>query len=176
MSFVRTVREAWRTKRWLRLVGDGALLILVVVAISWWQTRHHARGDATPFSLRSLDGATVSTADLAGRPTLLVFWAPWCRVCHANAAAVERVSRWFDESARVVSVASEYQSVEEVRATAAREGWPAPVLLGGNRVAREWGVQAFPTFFFLDERGRVHASAAGYTSTVGLAARLFVDP
>ncbi|MFM9136086.1 MAG: TlpA family protein disulfide reductase, partial [bacterium] len=33
------------------------------------------------FSAPTLDGGFLSDADVAGRPTVMWFWAPWCGVC-----------------------------------------------------------------------------------------------
>lgn len=178
MSALRRVLDrfhALRARRWVRLLMDGVLIIVVFSAVSLWQTRHHTRGDVRAFALPVLGGGDLTLASLGGKPTLVVFWAPWCGVCHANADNVARVASWAGDRAHVVSIASDYRSEDEVRRTAEREELPRPILLGGTATARAWGVTAFPTFFFLDADGHVTSSVAGYTTTAGLAARLLLD-
>jgi len=47
-----------------------------------------------------------------------------------------------------------------------------PVLLGDDALLRALRVEAFPTTYFLDAQGRVRRSASGYTTTLGLLARI----
>ena len=45
-------------------------------------------------------------------------------------------------------------------------------LLGDDALLRAFHVEAFPTAYFLDSGGRVQGSVTGYTTTLGLLARL----
>ncbi len=168
--------SALRSRRAVRWAIDLALVALLLVGVQAWQTRAHLRGDAPALSLRSLDGSPVTLAALAGKPTMIAFFAPWCGVCKANEGAVVQVAGWAGARANVVSVASDYRDVDEIRAYASEHELPAPVLLGGTATARAWRVQAFPTYYFLDEEGRVTGSSVGYTTAAGMAARLFALP
>ena len=159
-------------RRTVRLALNGVVVIAVFFGIGLWQTRGHLRGDAPAFSLPTLDGATVSTQSLAGKPTMLVFWAPWCGVCKLESGNVSWVRSLVGAHANVVSVASEYGDLAEVRAYVAEQGVDYPVLLGGKATARAFAVAAFPTVFFLDGQGRITGSAVGYTTTLGLLTRL----
>lgn len=151
---------------------DGAIVIAIFMAVSLWQTRSHLRGEAPGFTLATLDGGTVSTESLAGKPALVVFWAPWCGVCRLESRNVSWVRSLVGTSASVVSVASEYDDLGEVRAYVAEQNVDYPVLLGGRATARAFQVHAFPTVFFLDSEGRITGSVVGYTTTLGLLARL----
>jgi hypothetical protein len=42
------------------------------------------------------------------------------------------------------------------------------VLLGDDTTQAAFAVTAFPTYYFVDARGRVTGSAVGYTTTLGL--------
>lgn len=174
-----------REKRIVRLLMDGAVLIAIFLGINAWQSRGHLRGVAPAFELRVLDVTTnagamgvaseerVSNTTLAGKPTMLVFWAPWCGVCKADSPAVSRVRSIVGERANVVSIASDYESLREVNGYVAAVGVDYPVLLGGKKTARDFQVRAFPTVFFLDSDGNIDTSVVGYTTTAGMLARLF---
>src|SRR5439155_21835140 len=55
-----------------------ALVITISVALS---NKAEAAGAAPSFELITLGGEPFSKDSLKGHPTLLVFWAPWCKVC-----------------------------------------------------------------------------------------------
>jgi len=48
-------------------------------------------GDRVPeFSVQTLDGDTVTHADLAGRAVIVNFWNSWCIPCHQELPALKR--------------------------------------------------------------------------------------
>lgn len=162
-------------RRWFRWSRDVAVVAAVVLGVSAWQARGQlGRGAAPDVALTTLAGEATSLAEFRGKPVLLAVWAPWCPVCKANSGAVSRAARLAGERAHVVHVAAAFGDAEEVRAHARDEGLAGPVLLADDAAARALRVTSFPTYYFLDEGGRVKRSATGYTTTLGLLARLFL--
>lgn len=176
---VTTAVPTWRTRfaalRQRRLVGWAIELAVVAVAIlgvSAYQARHLPEGPAPALDVATLDGGAFSIDSLRGTPTMVVFWAPWCGVCGAEADNLARAQQWVGARARVVTVAVEYESVDDVRAFVAKHGVTVPVGLGGKDAARRFGVGAFPTAFVIDAHGVIVSRMVGYTSTAGMVARL----
>jgi thiol-disulfide isomerase/thioredoxin len=167
--------RALRRKRWFRWGLDAAVLVTAFVAIGAWQTRGHLdRGEPPALVLPALSGEPVALASLRGKPTLLAVWAPWCSVCKAASGNLGWVERIAGDRARVVSVAAAFEDVAEVEAYVRAQGLAHPVLLADDASARTLRVGAFPTYYFLDAEGRVKGSATGYTTTLGMLARLFL--
>jgi thiol-disulfide isomerase/thioredoxin len=162
---------ALRAGHWRRALRWGfelALLAAAFVAIDAWQTRELPRGPAPHFTLRAIDGGSFDSAKLAGAPTLLLFWAPWCGVCRAQSQNVSWLQSLSGARTRVISVAASYRSVAEVRAYMSAQAVDYPVLLGDRAALRSFGVRGFPTAFFLDAQGKIVRSTTGYTTTPGL--------
>jgi thiol-disulfide isomerase/thioredoxin len=175
MSTWVRVRDAYRNRRLVRWSVDALALVAVLVVAGLWQTRHHVRGEAPAFSFPLLDtGAQVSRSDLVGKPTMLVFWAPWCTVCKAESQNVSWVRSVVGARANVLSVVSGYQSPAEVQAFVRDHAVDYPVLLGDESTSAQFAVEAFPTVYFLDAQGHVSGSAVGYSTTAGLLLRLLV--
>ncbi|GEM_PF-331053 len=64
-----------------------------------------ARRPAPPFTLTLLDGKTLRLADLKGSSVILLFWAPWCPTCNAEAASWEREYReWQGKGVSLVGI------------------------------------------------------------------------
>ncbi|HEY4223687.1 MAG TPA: TlpA disulfide reductase family protein [Myxococcota bacterium] len=161
-------------RRAVRWGLEVAALVAVALLASAWQTRHAVHGHAPAISLHALDGGDVVSADLLGKPAVLVFWAPWCAVCRAESGNVSLLQRVAGDSARVVSVASDYDSIDAVRGYVRDREVDYPVLLGGSRTARAFRVSAFPTAYFLDDKGDIKHTVVGYTTLAGMAWRLFL--
>jgi len=174
-------RRTWRDRlaplrdrrRWLGLGRDALLLTLLLGLLGVWQTRGHLpAGSAPAVQLRSLGGEPVALESLRGKPVLLAFWAPWCGVCRAEAGNLSWAQRLVGDRARVIAVAASFEDVAQVEAAVRAQGIDLPVLLADDQAQAAFRVDVFPTAYFLDAGGRVKRSASGYTTTLGLVARL----
>jgi len=164
-----------RQRRWVRWGIDLTMLAALVLGIGAWQTRSHLSGVQAPAAvLTTLAGERVSIDSLRGKPALLAFWAPWCSVCAAESQNLSWAKRVVGDRARVVSIAASFENVAQVRAYVRDHGVDYPVLLGDDTLLQAFHVEAFPTVYFLDAHGRVHRSATGYTTTLGLLARVLL--
>jgi thiol-disulfide isomerase/thioredoxin len=177
ISRPQRVVSGWRRlrqQRWTSWLIDGAIIAALFVGVGAWQNRNLPEGTPPPLSLAALGGGRLALDDFKGMPTLVVFWAPWCGVCAAEADNLARVQSLVGDRARVVTVAAEYERLDEVESYVARHQIALPVLLGGKRTARDWRVSAFPTAFVLDEDGQISHRMVGYTSTLGMLVRLLL--
>lgn len=176
MTRLADLRTRWqraRAKRWVRWGTDAVLILVVVLVAGAWQTRGHLDDVAMPeLELASVEGGPVPLASLAGKPTMVVFWAPWCSVCAAQSQNVSWTRKLVGDHANVVSIVSAYRGLEDVREYMRAHEVEYPVLLGSDRVVESFRIEAFPTIYFLDADGRIDGSAVGYTTTLGMIARL----
>lgn len=181
MNALRRLKTRWkdlRAKRWFQLTTDVLMVAIIMTIAGLWQTRSVRQGPAPAFSLPQLvqanAGDVVSLESLKGRSTVLAFWAPWCGVCRTEASNVSRAASWAGQNARVLSVASSYESLDEVTAFVQNHSVDYPVLLDGTgQVAPSFGVTAYPTLVFLDEHGVIKHATVGYTTTLGILLRLW---
>ena len=114
------------------------------------------------FSLVTLDGRTVSTAELRGKPVVLNFWASWCPSCVDEHAALLDASQRYGTSVQIVGVL--YQDTpDRARTFEARYGEPSwPTLLDPNgSLAIDFGVSGPPESYVLDANGIVRYKQFG---------------
>ena len=150
---------------------EAVVLVLLVLAAEAFLTRDAARGMAPPIEARTLEGAPFSLDDLGGQPAVIHFWATWCPVCDLEQGMVQRLSRRHP----LISVAMQSGSDAEVRDWMRERGVSYPVIndpLGD--LARRYGVSAVPASFVLDGQGRVRFVTRGYTTGIGMRARLWL--
>ncbi len=171
---LKRLRERYKTSRVFRWATDGVVVLVLLGVVGLWQSRNLVHGAAPQFALPGLDGKEFTLQSYSGKPVLIAFWAPWCGVCRENSDNVARVMRWMGDRANVISVATRFENDNEVKAYVAKNQVPYRVLLDHGQIADEYAVHSFPTFYFLDEQGKVKHTAVGYTTTVGMLWRLLL--
>ncbi|HEX2193520.1 MAG TPA: redoxin family protein [Candidatus Limnocylindria bacterium] len=151
-----------RWLRWLLLPALGIPVAWLLVASLGGSVPRV--GDPAPeFSLVTLDGRTVSSADLAGRPYLLNFWASWCvPACVEEHPVLLEAHERFGDQVAVIGVLyrDSPEAARRFLQTYGDGGWPH-LSDPGERLAGAWGVIGAPETFLVDAEGRVAARRVG---------------
>jgi thiol-disulfide isomerase/thioredoxin len=159
-------------KRHKGLFLNALFFVVAFIAISTFQARNMlaTSGETAPvLSGPLLRGGSYDLAALEGKPVLVYFFAPWCTFCAVSSDNLVRLRRLRDDnSLEILTVALDWQDVNEVRDYVARHDLDLPVLLGDARIAQDWHVYAFPTYYVLDSQRRVHRRDLGYSTQFGL--------
>ncbi len=159
-------------RKFRSILLNVGMIVLVLVAVTSFQSRNMLptdRQQAPALQGATLQGAQYDLGATPARPVLVYFFAPWCHFCAASSDNLVRLRRWREETElEIISVALDWQNLEEVRAYADRHELNMPVVLGDAQVARDWQVYAFPTYYVLDSRHRVVRRDLGYSTQAGL--------
>jgi thiol-disulfide isomerase/thioredoxin len=158
-----------RARRIRRAVIELAAALAVLAAVRWWQARSLASGVAPAVHARDLSGASIAMGSAARAPHVLWFFATWCSVCRASEHNVRALAG--DRS--VILVASESGDDATLRRFVRDRSLEGLVIVNdaSGRIARRFGVKAFPTTFAVSADGRVRATDIGYTTELGLRLR-----
>jgi len=165
-----------RIRQFVHRSGGAFLNVLffvaVFVGVSAFQARNMLSTSGTEAPALSgllLHGGSYDIATAGDRPTLIYFFAPWCNICAASSDNLTRLRRLrADESLEILAVALDWQDAEEVSRYVDRHEIDLPVVLGDAKVARDWHVYAFPTYYVLDSDGQIRRRDLGYSSQFGL--------
>jgi thiol-disulfide isomerase/thioredoxin len=118
--------------------------------------------ESLDFSGTTLEGVNFRGADLAGKPVVMWFWAPWCTVCRAEAPDVAQIAKEFGGEVAFVGIAGR-GPVEDMQAfvqETATGGFTHVADVDGSLWAR-FGVVAQPSFVFVTPSGEAETFTGG---------------
>jgi thiol-disulfide isomerase/thioredoxin len=172
------LKSAWKALRgsfWGSLAFDVVLMIAVFLLISMWQTRDLPVDDhMPPLELAWLDDMRADSILVSGEVGVVYFFAPWCFYCRKSIDNLgELVSDGKLAWARVVAL--DYGDLDEVREFIDETGVHLPVLLGGPQTTKDWQIRGFPTYFVIDGDGNIVSRSVGYSTKIGLQARVWMN-
>ena len=110
-----------------------------------------------------LDGREIGFADLVGKPTVAVFWATWCGVCHGELPKLNRLKAELGEAVHVVALSIDEGGMPVIARYLKRQRLDAlaPYLDREGVIAEMLGVRGVPTAYVLDAEGRLAAAGEG---------------
>jgi thiol-disulfide isomerase/thioredoxin len=122
------------------------------------------------FTASKVDGGAFDGAELAGKPALFWFWAPWCPVCKGQVEQVQGIARKHEGKVNVVGVGSQ-DDTKALSQFAA--GAPGMTHLSdeSGAVWRHFEVVQQSSFVLLDDKG-VKVYEVGYGGSDDLADRV----
>jgi thiol-disulfide isomerase/thioredoxin len=120
-------------------------------------------GDAPSFSVRTLDGKTISSETLRGRVAVVDFWATWCGPCRPAMKALQKLH---EESRAVAVVGLRWNDHGDASAFAKTHGITYPLADSGD-AAKAFAVEKYgvPVLFVIGKDGRVIDYVVGYNGT-----------
>lgn len=118
---------------------------------------------APDFTLRALDGTTVTLSALRGHPVLINFWATWCVACREEAPELEAALRTFGPRGLVILGVDDfsYDKLPDVQAYVEKYQLSFNILLDDGQAFNAYRVPGLPTSFFVDKRGVIRQLIMG---------------
>ncbi|MGH7775298.1 MAG: redoxin domain-containing protein [Candidatus Binatia bacterium] len=117
---------------------------------------------APDFTLRDVQGNSVSLRDLRGRVVFLNFWATWCPPCRIEMPSMERLYRRLRDRGLVMLAVDRGETRKQV-ATFMKDfqlSFPALLDVDGT-VSSLYRVSALPTTYLIDRRGKIIGKKVG---------------
>lgn len=121
---------------------------------------------APDFTLRALDGQTVSLSQLRGQPVVLNFWASWCGPCKEEAPLLHELSaKQGAQGFKMIGLLFQETSEQNARKFIAEHGLNYPNIQTPNAdTGVAYGIAGIPDTVFIDKNGVVqHLDRGGLT-------------
>lgn len=150
-----------------------ALLLVGALVFLWLSPSGTQR--APEVAVETLDGGSLSLAELRGRPVLVTFWATTCTTCVAEIPHLAELHRELGpEGFTIIAVAMPYDPPPQVKQMASERDMPYTVALDreGTATAAFGGVKVTPTHFLIAPDGRIVQKKLGQLDTDRLKRRV----
>jgi thiol-disulfide isomerase/thioredoxin len=118
---------------------------------------------APEFTLKDLQGESVSLSDFRGEIVLLDFWASWCPPCRYSMPHLDELRERYRTEGLVVVAISLDQNMEDISAFLEENGYSDMVVLWESQKAAQavktlYGVSGIPHTFVIDRQGIIRYS------------------
>ena len=163
--------KTWRKRSVLKnLIIQCLFFIAIFQLITWFKQsdmlpKSHSTA-AEQFILPSLDG-TNTPLRASKRNTIVYFFAPWCGICDLSMANLESVYK-SHHNVDVIAVALDYTDKSEVLQFSEKHQFSFPVLYGNSQVKNAYKINAYPSYYVLDEESTIISKSMGYSTEIGL--------
>ena len=160
--------KKWNIKSIVKEIIIAALILFVVTNVLSYIREPTLESSALPdIKAVLLDGSKYEVKK--GKPLVVHFWATWCPTCKLEAPNIESISKEYE----VLTIAVGSGKDIKVSTYMKERGLSFQVI---NDKEGEWAkqfkVEAYPTTFIYDSKGKLRFTEVGYTTTAGLFARL----
>ncbi|MGB8478962.1 MAG: TlpA disulfide reductase family protein [Acidobacteriaceae bacterium] len=121
---------------------------------------------APSFTLKSIDGKTVSLSDYKGKAVLLNFWATWCSPCKLEMPwLIEMQKKYASQGFIVLGISEDDGSTKQVSDFMAKMGVDYPVLMYDDQMNKAYGgIDYLPTSYYIGRDGKVMIESGGLIS------------
>lgn len=126
---------------------------------------------APAFTLKNLNGETVSLESLRGKVVVVDFWATWCGPCKASFPGMQIAVNKYKADPNVAFVfVDTWENGDNKEKNAADfikdKGYTFNVLMDNdNKVVSSFGVSGIPTKYVVDKYGKIRFKSVGYAGS-----------
>lgn len=123
---------------------------------------------APKFSLKDMEGNTVSLEGLKGKVVIVDFWATWCGPCIASMPAMKKAQEKLTARGDVAFLfVDTWENVDNKLQNASdfmkKNNYPFHVLMDDeSKVVADFKVSGIPTKFIIDKAGNIRFKSVGW--------------
>lgn len=157
----------WNIKSILKEITITLVLLFILSNIISYIRKPELSSTQLPhIEVKLLDGSNFKVQE--GKPLLLYFWADWCPACKLQSSNIEFISQDYN----VLTIAVNSGSDDKIKAYMKEHELSFKVINDKDGTwAKQFKIEAYPTIFIYNAKGKLKFSDVGYTTTAGLLAR-----
>lgn len=163
------VKEKWTVKRVLKEVLTTLVLLFIISQVLNFIRKPEVKENIYAYNLRDIKNQAIDFLDYEDEPLVVHFWGTWCPTCRLEASNIETLS----EKYNVISIAVNSGSDKALLKYMEENNLDYPVINDSkSALAEKFDIGVYPTTLIYNGKGELKFSEVGYSTTLGLQARL----
>ena len=159
----------WNWKKIVKELLSSLVLLFVISLIMNYIRKPNVNENIYALVLKDITDKKIEMNSFKKKPLVVHFWATWCPTCKLEASNIEAISKEYN----VVSIAVNSGSDRELLDYMQKHDLSYTVVNDKEGVlAKKFDVSAYPTTLIYDKNGKLKFSEVGYSTTLGLQARV----
>ena len=159
----------WSFKGIIKEVVTTLLLFFIISIVINYIRKPDVNEDIYSLKLTDISGKLLEMNSYKKEPLVVHFWATWCPTCKLEAPNIGRISKKYN----VITIAVNSGSHEKIEAFMKEHELDYRVVNDkSGSLANRFGIEAYPTTLIYDKDGKLKFTEVGYSTTLGLQARL----
>ena len=151
------------------IVVFAVAFFIISNVLSYFNAPKLSSNKLSYFSATTIGGKLFSSQTKHHKPLLIHFWATWCPICKIENSSVSALASRFD----VITVAESSGSNQKIKKFLQQHHLKFQVINDKNGlIASLFKVKAFPSSFIYNQKNKLKFVDVGYSSYLGLYARL----
>ncbi len=119
--------------------------------------------DPAGFSLKDMQGNTVSLSDFKGKVVFIDFWASWCPPCRQSIPSVENLQAAYKDNPDVVFLGINInEDKQTIDGFVKEQAITYKILMADEKVLKNYKIRSIPVFFVLDRQGNIRNKHIGF--------------
>ena len=159
----------WGIKKIAKEVISSLLMLFVISMAINYIRKPEINENIYSLELSDIEGKKIYFDEYKDKPLVVHFWATWCPTCKFEASNIESVSNKYN----VLTIAVNSGSNDKIMAYMKENALSYKVISDSNgALAKKFNISAYPTTLIYNGEGELKFTEVGYSTTLGLKARL----
>ena len=162
-------KKKWNIKRVLKEIISTLIIFFLISMVLNYIRKPDIKENIYDYKLVDTHGNAIDFSSYKGKPLVVHFWATWCPTCKLEASNIDSLSTEYN----VVSIAVTSGSDEVINGFMKEHQLSYKVVSDKEgELAKKFNIQAYPTTLIYSKHGELKFAEVGYSTSVGLKARL----
>lgn len=151
--------------KWAKAIAVMAVLLMAAANTALPARAEFPAGKPAPaFTLKKLDGKSLSLSQFKGKVVFLDFWMPACPPCEVEAPHLQQLhKKYYGHGLRVIGATQTDPAPALVRAFVRRHKITYPMVMDSSmKVGARYRLEAHPTGVLIDRNGVVRYVHSGF--------------
>ena len=165
-------KKSWNIKKIFKEIISTIIIFFLVSMVLNYIRKPDIKENIYDYKLVDTHGQGVDFSSYKGKPLIVHFWATWCPTCKLEASNIDDLSKEYN----VVSIAVTSGDNEAINDFMQKHQLTYKVISDAEgSLAKKFNIQAYPTTLIYTQKGKLKFAEVGYSTTVGLKARLHLS-